>query len=195
MNAQQKVYVAARIAGMTARAAADEAGYEHPPRGKAVRQAISEGITHKLETLGIKGEDVVRRLAQIAFADVTDVVQVEESESGQFYEKKETKDGPVMEPVGSNRVVITATEMWGEQHRAAVHKIKQGRDGIEVAFSDQVKALEILAKHFGLFEEQTKIHADNLIVVPAKNGDVDDWQKQAEAARELSLARMQAKIG
>lgn len=194
LSARQKTYVAARVAGMTAPDAAAEAGLANPPHKAKVRRAIAAGMTQRLDALGITADDVVRRLAQIAFADVVDVVQVEEYQDRTLLEV-DPDDPDVARPAGNCRVRIASTDTWGEQHRAACTQVRQGKDGIVVEFGSQIKALEILAKHFGVTEEKPTLAVDNLVVVPAKNGDMDDWEKQAKAARELSLSRMKQQIG
>jgi phage terminase small subunit len=196
LTEKQQLYVAARVAGMSPRAAADEAGYQDPPSDRRIREAIALQISERLDVLGIKGDDVVRRLAQVAFANLTDVVHIDESDTGCVFVERTGKDGETyMEHAGSNSVRITATDAWGEQHKAAARSIKQTKDGVEVRFSDQLKALEILAKHFGVLEQTTEINADQVVVLPAKSGEIADWQGDAQKARELSLRRMSQEIG
>ena len=49
-----------------------------------------------------------------------------------------------------------------EEKKGAIAAIKQGRHGIEMKLHDRVKALELLGKHFGMFDtKDAPQRADN----------------------------------
>ena len=66
-------------------------------------------------------------LARIAFADVTDVIQIRGGE-----------------------VTVTDTAKLSEGQRAAIAVIEETKGGLKVRMHAKAQALDSLAKHFGL---------------------------------------------
>ena len=122
-----------------AEAAALAAGYS-PSRAKtagekllerpAVKQVISRALQTRPRSFEVTEQTVLRELAAIAFSDFTDYVQVE--------------DGTVR---------ITDSRSLDYSHRAAIAAVKEAGKGVEIKLHDKQKALELLVKYLGLFEE------------------------------------------
>lgn len=135
---RQKRFVEEYLMDLNAVQAAVRAGYSEKTARKngylllkkpGVAEAVREAMAQRGERVQITQDMVLRELAAIGFAMVTDHTNV----SG---------DGQI-------RVVPTA-ELTEEQRRA-IASIKVSRYGVQVSNYDKVKALELLGKHLGLF--------------------------------------------
>ena len=73
-------------------------------------------------------------LARIAFADVTDAIQIVDGE-----------------------VTVRDTTELSVGQRAAISSIEKTEDGLKVRMHPKVQALESLAKHFGLLIEKHQL--------------------------------------
>ena len=83
----------------------------------------------------ITQEMILKELAVIAFQDRTNLAKV------------------VVEN-GKKIVDVTETDKLSEGDKSVIAGIKQGRNGIEVATHDKMKALELLGKHLGMFSDK-----------------------------------------
>ena len=91
---------------------------------------------------------VVKELARVAFADVADYVQVE---------TRIINRGDIEVPI--ELAVHKETAELSADQRAAIASIKQGANGIEVKLCDKIKALELLGRHIGMFNDKLNIQA------------------------------------
>ncbi len=100
-----------------------------------VLKAIKAGQRLAEDQSAVKGEEIVRELAAIAFAQAGKVARVEEVGGGY-------------------RVVLTATDQLDDAHQRALAEITEtpGKYGpaFRVRLHDKLKALEILARIKGL---------------------------------------------
>lgn len=106
-----------------------KAGYESETSGAAYRIRQKPGCKRYMQWLKarmlhdtlINGEDIINQWVKIAFADMTDFVDI-------------NKFGITLKPV---------REMDGQ----LVKSIKSGRDGVSIELYDKLKALDSLAKY------------------------------------------------
>ena len=94
-------------------------------------------------------ERVVKELARVAFSNATNVVQVQ----------PRTIVGADGKEIVIQTVVLTATAELTDDQRAAISQIKQGANGIEVKMYDKLKALELLGRHIGMFNDKPDVCA------------------------------------
>lgn len=94
---------------------------------------IQERMDERSKRTEINQDMVLKELAKIGFANVTDFVTIEDDGCNCTVKVKSTYEIP-------------------QDKLGAIAGIKEGNYGIEVKLNDKVKALELLGKHFGLFE-------------------------------------------
>lgn len=135
---RQRRFVEEYLVDLNAVQAAVRAGYSEKYAQKhgylilrrpAVAEAVREAMRLRSERTQITQDMVIRELAAIGFAMVTDHTSVSE-------------DGAVH---------IVPTQGLTEEQRRAIAGIKVGRYGVQVTNYDKVKALELLGKHLGMF--------------------------------------------
>ena len=139
MTAKQKRFVSEYLVDLNATQAAIRAGYS---KRTACEQAsrllanvkISEEIAKRREKLQnkleITQERVLEELAAVGFANAASYVEI-------------LKPGIVR---------IKATQSLTREQRAAIIGIKETQNGVEIKLADKVRALELLGKHLGVFD-------------------------------------------
>lgn len=100
-------------------------------RNATVESYLKKRMKDRQERTQVKQDDVLRELASIAFLDITDIVSV--------------KDG---------KVCIANTDELPPEKRKMISGIKEGQYGLEIKFYDRLKALEMLCKHLGMFDQK-----------------------------------------
>ena len=100
-------------------------------RNATVESYLKKRMKDRQERTQVKQDDVLRELASIALLDITDIVSV--------------KDG---------KVCIANTDELPPEKRKMISGIKEGQYGLEIKFYDRLKALEMLCKHLGMFDQK-----------------------------------------
>ena len=99
-----------------------------------VSKYIKERMNERSRRTEITQDNVLKELATIAFAKVTDFVTIENG----VVVVKDTKDIP-------------------KDLLPAIASIKKGKNGIEVSFYNKDKSLELLGRHLGMFNDKIEI--------------------------------------
>ena len=112
---------------------------------------IAEEIARRQKDLQkrteISQDRVVKELARIAFADASDYACIETY----MYENKDGTLSPLQ------AVSPKDTGVLSDDQRAAIAGIKQGANGIEIKLHDKIKALELLGRHIGMFNDKLSL--------------------------------------
>ena len=127
----------------------------------------------------IEADRVIYELSLIAFSNAADYAAVVDEETyvevdGNWIKLLDDDGNPVMKR--TVKPVLTK-DLTAEQKRALA-VIKKGRDGFEVKPYDKVRALELLGKHIGLFEE--KVNVNGTINNPMEGLTTEDLKKLIE---------------
>lgn len=129
-------------------------------RKPKVKEYLDERKKDLQKRTEITQDKVLRELAAIAFADVTDIV----SFSG-------------------GRVVIKPTDDLPKETRKIIAGIKEGQYGTEVKTYDRIRALELLGKHLGMFDQKDELDKEEQKARIAKlRRDADAEDEKAEIA-------------
>ena len=203
LTARQQRFVEEYLVDLNAEQAAIRAGYSAKyARGNAHKlvansctaaaiQARRAVLSEKLE---ITQERVLQELAAIAFADVSDYVNVE-TEQVEAWGIHPITGEVCLLPTGWRQCVkVINTKQLPKVKRAALAGIKQGSNGIEIKLYDKHRALELMGKHLGLFENRdAPPPVDNnlfdMIVGSAQEGlctdDIPEIEQTATAGADV----------
>lgn len=127
-------------------------------RNAKVSKYIKERMDERSKRTEITQDNVLKELATIAFAKVTDFVTIENG----VVIVKDTKDIP-------NNLL------------PAIASIKEGKNGIEISFYSKDKSLELLGRHLGMFNDKLEISGtlnnpmEGLTTEELKKLIEDDW--------------------
>lgn len=106
-------------------------------RNVKVAAYIAERMKERQERTEVTQDMVVQELAAIAFAKATDYAEVKE-----------------------DKVLIRNTEGLPDIAKRAIAGIKMGKSGIELKLCDKEKALELLGRHLGMWNDKVDINLD-----------------------------------
>lgn len=103
----------------------------------------------------ITQDRVLEELAIIAFSKATDYAKVIEK---QVYVEVGGVSVPLKDdegkPITYRDVQLTLTDELSEEQKRALGLIKRGRDGMEAKPCDKIKALELLGRHLGMWNDK-----------------------------------------
>lgn len=113
-----------------------------------VAQYISERMQERQQRTEVTQDMVVKELAAIAFARATDYAAVR-----------------------GGTVCIKDTDSLSDEQICAIAGIKEGKFGVEIRLNDKEKALELLGRHLGMWNDKLDI----------KTPAIDDSIREMEA--------------
>ena len=157
LTAKQMRFVDEYMVDLNATQAAIRAGYSSRTANtigtqNLVKLSIQAEISRRQKDLQrrteVTQERVVMELARVAFADATDYVQVE---------TRIINKGDIEVPI--ELAVHKETAELSADQRAAIASIKQGANGVEIKLHDKIKALELLGRHIGMFNDKLEVKA------------------------------------
>ena len=106
-------------------------------RNVKVDDYIKERMNKRAERTEVTQDMVIKELAKIGFAQITDFVEVDEQ----------------------NNVIIRATGEIDKNKIGAIAGIKESQSGVEIKMNDKVKALELLGRHLAMFTDKQEVAA------------------------------------
>ena len=124
-------------------------------RNVKVEDYIQERMKDREKRTEITQDMVLKELAKIGFADVTDFVTIEDKGA---YKAVQVK---------------TTDEMPGDK-LGAIAGIKEGANGIEIKLNDKGKALELIGRHLGMFKDKLEVSG----TLETEKTKLDDLIKQ-----------------
>ena len=125
----------------------------------SVQEYIETRKKDREKRVEVTQDRVIEELSYIAFAKASDYARVIEKDA---MVEVEGKMIPVVDDEGNlvkyRTVEPILTEELTEEQKRAIAVIKKGRDGFEIKPYDKTRALELLGKHLGMFEEKIEVN-------------------------------------
>lgn len=148
LTKKQKLFVEEYLIDLNATQAAIRAGYSSDTAQQmgsenlskpVIKNAIDRAMAERSRRTGINQDRVIRELARIAFVNAADVI---------------------------NMKTATLKDDASEDDTAAVQSVKVksfGEDGLEreIKMADKLKALELLGKHLGMFQNNVNVNVES----------------------------------
>lgn len=122
-----------------------------------VQEYISEKQKQIEKRTEVTQDRVINELANVAFTNATDFAQIVEKE---YEENIYDEEGKCIgtKPKKYKYLELTNTKDLTEQQKSAIAGIKQTANGIEIKTNDKVKALELLGRHLGIFNDKLDVN-------------------------------------
>lgn len=155
LTAKQQKFVEEYLIDLNATQAAIRAGYSVKNAGKIgsqllektrIKHAIDKAMAERSRRTGITQDRVLRELAKIAFVNATDVINMDEATIRGDANREDTA------AIASVRVKTIPTEDGEITER-------------EVKICDKLKALELLGKHLGMFNDKLNVNAEMAVKI------------------------------
>ena len=179
LTGMQEAFAQEFIKDLNATAAAIRAGYSNKGHAAANRgsenlrnpkivKRIQELQKDRAEAMHITQGKIVEELVNIAFADYTNFGEITETADGKEFNLKNFKELPM-------------------EYRRLIQKIKTAPDGTPyVECSDKMKALELLARHLGMFDDRLTLKTENdkPVKIEVNYAEPPEWLEELDAAGE-----------
>lgn len=127
----------------------------------SIKKYLEYLMKNREKRLEVSADNVIKELARIGFASISNVAEIETLEYEDSKGKKRS----------CKTVNVHDTEDIDDDTLTAIGSIKEGKHGIEVKMHDKVKALELLGKHLGAFMEKVDVNITN-------NNKLDDLTEE-----------------
>lgn len=161
LTAKQKRFIEEYLIDLNATQAAIRAGYSpHSARDIGsenltkphIRARVEEALAERSKRTGINADRVVRELARIAFVNAADLINFETATIAEGASEDDTA------AIASVRVKTIPTDAGEGVER-------------EIRMCDKLKALELLGKHLGMFNNDPESNVPVTVVINYDYGD------------------------
>ena len=126
-------------------------------RNDKVQKYISEKMKEREKRTEVTQDMVIKELSAIAFSKASDYAKLKKMKRNTpiFDEEGSIVDYKEEEYIG---IEFTPTDELSEEQKKALSGIKQGKFGLEVNSCDKVRALELLGRHLGIFNDKLDVN-------------------------------------
>jgi phage terminase small subunit len=118
-----------------------------------VQEYIAELQQERSQRTGIKADRVLEELAVVGFARIDDFAKVEQATHTEVVGVDE-KGNPITSTNTYKTVNVFETDSVDGGKIPAIASIKQTKDGIELKTHDKIKALELIGRHLGMWNDK-----------------------------------------
>jgi len=128
-----------------------------------------------------KAKDVLKELTLVGFSNAADYAKVVEREA---YTEVNGKTVPLLDAEGNpmkyRTVELELTENLTEEQQKALSVIKKGRDGLEQKPCDKLKALELLGRYLGMWNDKMNVSGSVEVNNPFEGLTTDQLKKMID---------------
>lgn len=133
-----------------------------------VKEKIEERMADRAKRTEITQDKVLTELAKIAFANGADFAKVvQKTRMIPTFSQDGVQDGE--KEITYEDVQVLATDQLPKDKLAAISGIKATKEGIEVKMNDKVKALELIGRHLGMFNDKLEVKGSMNVNNPYEN--------------------------
>lgn len=155
MTKKQKIFCDEYLVDLNATQAAIRAGYSAKTaysigsellKEPEIRARVDKALAERSKRTGINADRVLAELAKVAFMDATDVI---DTQTGGVRENAKSEDTACIAGI---KTKVTSGDGFDSVER-------------EIRLCDKVKALELLGKHLGMFQDNIKIDGEAKVTI------------------------------
>lgn len=133
-----------------------------------IKEKIEERMADRAKRTEITQDKVLTELAKIAFANGADFAKVvQKTRVVPTFTQDGVQDGE--KEITYEDVQVLATDQLPKDKLAAISGIKATKEGIEVKMNDKVKALELIGRHLGMFNDKLEVKGSMNVNNPYEN--------------------------
>lgn len=166
LNEKQLAFCREYIIDFNQTQSAIRAGYSEKTAGATasrlltnvkIQAEIKRLVNERAERTGITADRVVQQLAKIAFVDIKSVIDWETAEINQLVGRD-----PITGEQVFTKTPITQLAMkpMDQVDGTLIQSVKMGKHGIVVEMPDRMRAMEMLAKHLGVYDDRPQTTVD-----------------------------------
>lgn len=149
-------------------------------RNTKVQEYISKKQQEIEKRTEVTQDMVIKELAAIAFSNASDYAKLKKMKrSVPVFDGEDIVDYKEEEYTG---IEFTPTDELTEEQKKALSGIKEGKFGIQVDSCDKVKALELLGRHLGIFNDKIDV---NVKEKEEKKNAISDILNQMQSADDV----------
>lgn len=180
LNAKQERFVAEYLIDLNATQAAVRSGYsartaysigQRLLKHVEVDAAIASAQTERSQRTEITADQVLRELAKVGFANLSDVTDWGTKEvafgydgDGKKLRPEDIGEAALVQYVEAPFVTPINRDDLPPEIRAAVSEVSLGRDGFKIKMHDKNSALVQLGRHLGLFNDKLALSGSVTVV-------------------------------